>query len=205
MGESRRSLISTDDWVTRENFGQAAGRPRAQGQSRVARRADACAATIRMTASIQIVALQMLDNQDKGYSASRSSAAARSSSSSAKLFSRSAAGSPTRPRARRRACSARSRSAAGVSAQRGDRGGIVRETHGEKLSLRITNLCYWTRRRPATCSANRRPGYSGHGNTQHPPRIIDFIRLAKASIANGLGSTCIPGSRVPLPIATFSV
>jgi hypothetical protein len=110
-------------------------------------------------------------NQDrsKGYSASRSSAAARSSSSSAKLFSRSAAGSPTRPRARRRACSARSRSVAGVSAQRGDRGGIVRETHGEKLSLRITNLCYWTRRRPATCSANRRPGYSGHGNSAPAP------------------------------------
>ena len=126
MGESRRSLISTDDWVTRENF-------------RSSRRA---AAGLKDKAEWR--AGQMLDNQDrsKGYSASRSSSAARSSSSSAKLFSRSAAGSPTRSRARRRACSARSRSAAGVSAQRGDRGGIVRETHGEKLSLRITNLCY---------------------------------------------------------------
>ena len=111
----------------------------------------------------------LCDRVRTGYSASRSSAAARSSSSSAKLFSRSAAGSPIRPRARRRACSARSRSAAGVSAQRGDRGGIVRETHGEKLSLRITNLCYWTRRRPATCSARRRAGYSGHGNSAPAP------------------------------------
>ena len=42
-------------------------------------------------------------------------------------------------------------------------------------------------------------------NTQHPSRMIDFIRLAKASIANGLASRCIPGSRVPLPIATLSV
>jgi hypothetical protein len=36
------------------------------------------------------------------------------------------------------------------------------------------------------------------------PAISSLIRLAKASIANGLVSTCIRGSRCPLPIAAFS-
>ena len=56
----------------------------------------------------------------------------------------------------------------------------------------------WTR------CPGRPSGYSGC-DTQRLSRMIDFIRLAKASIANGLPSKCIPGSREPLPIATFSV
>ena len=45
--------------------------------------------------------------------------------------------------------------------------------------------------------------YSG-SDTQQPSRMIDFIRLARASIANGLAIRCIPGARAPLPIATLS-
>lgn len=34
--------------------------------------------------------------------------------------------------------------------------------------------------------------------------IISSMRAARASMANGLVSTCIPGSRCPLPIRLFS-
>ena len=89
-------------------------------------------------------------------------------------------------------------------------GVIARASSGERtaksLSLRITNLCYSTRRRPVTYSANPCSRLAlPAANAQQPSRMIDLIRLAKASIANGLASRCMPGSRVPLPIATLSV
>ena len=40
--------------------------------------------------------------------------------------------------------------------------------------------------------------------TRHAPTIRSLMRLASASIAKGLVSTCMPGSKCPLPTAAFS-